>query len=158
MRRKWTLDRRRTSESSTFKKKTKDFSLSRESGKDVCVDYVEFGQEDVIPFITLKRSGRLCGYRAGRSLYDDPAGQLLIWLKLGLSSANRSEVNIPGPGPPDPSPAPRLTLVITPYSTSRDYQLKKCQRCGRELDFMTDIYLNLISIKGRLLDQKEIFL
>ena len=129
---------------------SKDCSLSRESGKDVCVDYVEFGQEDVIPFITLKRSGRLCGYKAGRSLYDDPAGQLLIWLKLGQSSDNRSEVNR--------SEAPRLTLVITPYSTSRDYQLKKCQRCGRELDFMTDIYLNLISIKGRLLDQKEVFL
>ena len=102
--------------------------FERESGKDVCVDYVEFGQEDVIPFITLKRSGRLCGYKAAHSLYDDPEGQLLIWLKLGLSSANRSEVNIPGPGPPDPSPAPRLTLVITPYSTKRDYQLKKCQR------------------------------
>ena len=85
------------------------------------MDYVEFGQEDVIPFITLKRSGRLCGYRAAHSLYDDPEGQLLIWLKLGLSSANRSEVNSPGP-------APRLTLVITPYSTKRDYQLKKCQR------------------------------
>ena len=95
--------------------------FKRESGKDVCVDYVEFGQEDVIPFITLKRSGRLCGYRAAHSLYDDPEGQLLIWLKLGLSSANRSEVNSPGP-------APRLTLVITPYSTKRDYQLKKCQR------------------------------
>jgi len=94
---------------------------NEESGKDVCVDYVEFGQEDVIPFITLKRSGRLCGYRAAHSLYDDPEGQLLIWLKLGLSSANRSEVNSPGP-------APRLTLVITPYSTKRDYQLKKCQR------------------------------
>ena len=102
-----------------------DISPSRDSGKDVCVDYVEFGQEDVIPFITLKRSGRLCGYRAGRSLYDDPAGQLLIWLKLGLGEGNRSEVN---------TPAPRLTLVITPYSTNRDYQLKKCQRCVRELN------------------------
>jgi len=87
-----------------------------EDGKKSCEDYVEFGEEDVIPFITMKRSGRMCGKQAGESLYDDPGGQLLIWLGLG-------EVV--------PSDLPKLTLVITPYSKKPDHrnnQLKKCKR------------------------------
>jgi len=91
-----------------------------------CVDYVEFGQEDVIPFITLKRSGRLCGHNPG-AVYDDPEGQLLIWLKLGPynyspdsdTAASGSSVT-----------TSRLTLVITPYYKSwKDIgrnQVKKC--------------------------------
>ena len=90
--------------------------MLREDGKKSCEDYVEFGEEDVIPFITMKRSGRMCGKQAGESLYDDPGGQLLIWLGLG-------EVV--------PSDLPKLTLVITPYSKKPDHrnnQLKKCKR------------------------------
>lgn len=98
-----------------------EFDLRQEKddeGKERCLDYVEFGQDDVIPFITIKRSGRLCGDKKGAGLYDDPSGQLLIWLKLGASVDESL------------SPA-RLTLVITPYSTqpdTRNNQLQKCQR------------------------------
>ena len=49
-----------------------------------CVDYVEFGREDIVPFITLERSGRLCGERTGFA-FDEPEGQLLIWLRLGTA-------------------------------------------------------------------------
>ena len=98
-----------------------EFDLRKEEGEDgkeKCLDYVEFGQEDVIPFITLKRSGRLCGYKRGTGLYDDPSGQLLIWLRLG-------------PTPETMMTPARLTLVITPYSThpdTRNNQLQKCQK------------------------------
>ena len=32
-----------------------------------CVDYVQFGQDDRIPFVTWKKSDRLCGYRDERA-------------------------------------------------------------------------------------------
>ena len=91
-----------------------------------CVDYVEFGQEDVIPFITLKRSGRLCGHKPG-AVYDDPEGQLLIWLKLGPYNYS-----------PDTDTAvsstsvtsSRLTLVITPYYKSwKDIGRNEVKKC-----------------------------
>ena len=37
-----------------------------------------------MPFITLERSGRLCGERTGFA-FDEPEGQLLIWLRLGTA-------------------------------------------------------------------------
>ena len=101
-----------------------ELELRRQEGgaegrKEACLDYVEFGQEDVIPFITLKRSGRQCGDQSGTFHYDDPGGQLLVWLKLGPA---------PAPG----TLASRLTLVITPYKTKQNpythggILLKKC--------------------------------
>jgi len=67
--------------------------------KGDCHDYIEFGREDNIPLWTSERSGKLCGVRRDVN-YEDPDGQLLIWLELGPARP---------PGPP------LLSLVITPY-------------------------------------------
>jgi len=68
-----------------------------------CHDYIEFGREDDIPLWTLERSGKLCGIKNDVK-YEEPGGQLLIWLELGPARP---------PGPP------ALSLVVTPYSKKR---------------------------------------
>lgn len=68
-----------------------------------CHDYIEFGREDDIPLWTLERSGKLCGTRSDVK-YEEPGGQLLIWLELG------------GARPPGP---PALSIVVTPYTKTR---------------------------------------
>ena len=84
--------------------------LSRKD-KD-CIDFIQFGQEDIVPFYTFKKSQRMCGVKNGKFnasegfFYDDPKGNLLIWIGLGgrgrTSYWNEiSEV--------------RLTLVTTAY-------------------------------------------
>lgn len=85
-----------------------------DSEKVKCGDYIEFGSHDLVPFVTLQRSGRLCSYTPGIT-FDEPNGELLIWLHLGsLESAAKTS---------------RLSLVITPYRTDQDkYFNKKCQR------------------------------
>ena len=87
---------------------------SENSEKAECGDYIEFGQNDLIPFLTVKRSGRLCNYKPGLT-FDEPEGELLIWLHLGsLHSGLRTS---------------RLSLVITPYSTNKnDHFNKKCRK------------------------------
>jgi len=82
-----------------------DFRLRKNtdpSSTTECHDYIEFGREDSIPLWTTQRSGKLCGTQE-RVKYEDPDGQLLIWLQLGPAS----------------TPAPALSLVITPYSKKR---------------------------------------
>jgi len=90
-------------------------SEQRNGSKETCIDYIEFGIEDIIPFITMERSGKLCGEQTGY-YYEEPNGQLLIWLKLG-------------PYRPLPNRASlataRLSLVITPYRKNRP-----CRTCG----------------------------
>jgi len=90
-------------------------SEPRNGSTVTCIDYIEFGREDIIPFITMERSGKLCGDQTGYH-YDEPGGQLLIWLKLGpyRPLTNRASLS-----------TARLSLVITPYSKSR-----QCQTCG----------------------------
>merc|ERR1712130_753482 len=76
-----------------------------------CHDYIEFGREDNIPLWTSERSGKLCGVRRDVN-YEDPDGQLLIWLELGPARP---------PGPPS------LSLVITPYK--KEPQLRGSGYC-----------------------------
>ena len=79
-----------------------------------CDDYVEFGSNDLVPFVTLQRTGRLCSYKPGLT-FDEPAGELLIWLRLGSLQS--------------PARTSRISLVITPYRTDPDkYFNKKCRR------------------------------
>jgi len=90
-------------------------SDQKNSSKEVCIDYIEFGREDIIPFITMERSGKLCGEKTGYH-YDEPGGQLLIWLKLGpyRPLPNRASLS-----------TARLSLVITPYAKK-----SLCSTCG----------------------------
>ena len=72
-----------------------------------------------MPFVTLNRSGRLCSYKPGLT-FDEPGGELLIWLHLGsLHSKLRTS---------------RLSLVITPYKTeSNQYFNRKCRRYEKQI-------------------------
>lgn len=53
-----------------------------------CKDYVQFGQDDSIVFVTLIKSDRICGHIDGRKdatkgfTYDDPHGNLLVWVNM----------------------------------------------------------------------------
>ena len=67
-----------------------------------CNDFVQFGRDDLIPFITVEKSDKLCGNRSGFR-YDEPDGKLLVWLYLG---SGRS---------PEWIDRERLTIVITTY-------------------------------------------
>jgi len=75
------------------------------TGQEKCIDYVQFGRDDVIPFITVYKSEKICGEQYGLS-YDDPGGSLLIWLTLGPSrpSSYRESLNVA-----------KLSIVVTAY-------------------------------------------
>ena len=85
----------------------------RNSTKDGdCIDFIQFGQEDKIPFYTFEKSTRLCGRINGKLkasegfFYDDPEGNLLVWIGLGGRGRTRywneiSDVH--------------LTLIVTAY-------------------------------------------
>lgn len=96
-------------------------SETRNGSKDQCLDYLEFGQDDFIPLVTLEKSDKLCKDQSGYH-YDEPKGQLLIWLKLGpLGPTERSHESLD---------VTRLSLVITPYRKvpGRSWDHKKCSR------------------------------
>jgi len=48
-----------------------------------CVDYVQLGRDDNMPFFTWDKSGKLCGDLAPGYSYDVNNGQLLVWVRLG---------------------------------------------------------------------------
>jgi hypothetical protein len=70
-----------------------------------CLDYIQFGMDDVIPFVTLIKSEKKCGNETGFS-FDDPDGNLLIWLAMGPSypSVNRESAKLV-----------RLSVIVTAY-------------------------------------------
>ena len=88
----------------------------RRSRKDQdCIDFIQFGQDDKIPFITMAKSKRICGEIGGKAnaskgvFYDDPKGNLLVWINLGGRRETRhyggiSDVN--------------LTLIVTAYKVT----------------------------------------
>ena len=78
------------------------FSADEKKG---CVDYVQFGRDDLIPFFTVYKSAKLCGNRTGFH-YDEPGGKLLVWLNLGPIGSNPFR---------DGLETDRLTVVITAY-------------------------------------------
>jgi len=84
-----------------------------------CLDYLEFGQDDIVPFITLKRSEKLCGDRVGYH-FDEPGGVLLIWLRLGAYKPSGALM--------ESLADTRVSLVITPYRKQRGTYYKKCLR------------------------------
>ena len=70
-----------------------------------CIDYVQFGRDDLIPFFTLSKSEKLCGNRTG-FVYDEPGGKLLVWLKPGPGRPNNYRETVEND---------RLTVVVTAY-------------------------------------------
>ena len=53
----------------------------RGGGEQGCVDTVQFGVEDKIPFVTFKKTKKLCGALTDWS-WDVEDGGLIIWLNL----------------------------------------------------------------------------
>jgi hypothetical protein len=84
-----------------------DMYLRRESnsGSPKCLDYIQFGIDDLIPFVTVMKSAKMCGNETGFR-YDDPDGNLLIWLAMGPSypSVSRESVKLN-----------RLSVIVTAY-------------------------------------------
>merc|ERR1719188_2448075 len=98
-----------------------------------CVDYVQFGQDDRIPFVTWKKSDRLCGYRDERAnspansarpadhTYDDPYGNLLVWVSVGgrRQTKNWPQISVVN-----------LTLVVTSYRKDCNRPPPNFRHCG----------------------------
>jgi hypothetical protein len=65
-----------------------DAYLRQNSSDKQCKDYIQFGQDDSVPLVTLVKSSQICGRVDGRRdvnkgfMYDDPYGNLLIWVNL----------------------------------------------------------------------------
>lgn len=76
-----------------------DMNLQRIGYK--CKEYLQFGRDDILPFITLNKSKKLCGNRTS-FFYDEPDGKLLIWLHLSSTRYSENKVK-------------KLNIVITPY-------------------------------------------
>ena len=81
-----------------------------------CYDFIQFGQDDKIPFMTLTKSERICGHINGKvdaakgRFYDDPKGDLLIWINLG----GRRKMTYW-----DEISTVNLTLVVTAYKVRK---------------------------------------
>jgi len=121
----------------------------RQSTKDgSCVDYLQFGRSDAIPFVTLRKSKRLCGEMNGKKRLSDgygfvePEGSLLVWIAFG--GRRRTQYW------PDISKV-NLTLVVTAYkktcSASEGDKFRSCdpfsknRDCIRK-DFFCDRHFN----------------
>ena len=74
-------------------------------GGPKCLDYIQFGIDDLIPFVTVIKSEKKCGNETGFT-YDDPDGNLLIWLAMGPSypSVNRESMKLT-----------KLSVIVTAY-------------------------------------------
>ena len=107
--------------------------LRRNSSDLSCKDYIQFGLDDKLPFLTLDKSKQICGHIQGQKdvskgfMYDDPYGNLLIW------------INLFGRKQTEHWPAiytVNLTLVVTAYQLncgikkSTNSLLKNVQRPG----------------------------
>ena len=84
-----------------------DMYLRRESppGPPKCLDYIQFGIDDRIPFVTVNKSGRKCGNETGFT-YDEPDGNLLIWLAMGPTYPSKSRESVK---------LSRLSVIVTAY-------------------------------------------
>ena len=89
-----------------------EMSMRRHRKDMDCIDFIQFGQDDILPFYTLKKSRRMCGVKNGKAnssqgiFYDDPTGNLLIWIGLGgrRRTTNWNEIS-----------EVSLTLIVTAY-------------------------------------------
>jgi len=85
----------------------------RRAGK--CVDYVQFGRDDSMPFFTWDKTAKLCGNFTTYN-YTDNNGELLIWLRLGEWDKQRMETV-------------HLSLIVTQFKTGDNSDLSKYRAC-----------------------------
>ena len=81
----------------------------RKEGK--CVDYIQFGRDDKMPFITWDKTDKLCGNFSSYN-FTDRNGELLIWLRLGDWFKQRLE-------------SVHLSLIVTQFKTGDHNDLSK---------------------------------
>lgn len=93
-----------------------------------CLDYVQFGEDDLIPFMTIRKSEKLCNDMTGWS-YDVKGGSLLVWLSLGEArpSASRGSFR-----------HVKLRIVITAYKKSPIFS--SYRECGAPGHFIHESY------------------
>ena len=107
--------------------------MRKNSSDHSCKDYIQFGLDDKLPFLTLDKSQPICGHIDGQRdvrkgfMYDDPHGNLLIWINL---FGRKETAHWPA------IYTVNLTLVITAYQLncgvkkSTNSLLKNVQRPG----------------------------
>ena len=89
-----------------------EMSMRKHAKDGDCIDFIQFGQDDRVPFYTLEKSRKMCGVKNGKTnasqgiFYKDPTGNLLVWIGLGgrRKTANWNEIS-----------EVSLTLIITAY-------------------------------------------
>ena len=101
-----------------------------------CLDYIQFGIDDLIPFVTVVKSEKKCGNETGFT-YDDPDGNLLIWLAMGPSfpSVNRESVKLT-----------KLSVIVTAYlkrEQRADIANYRYQYSGADLGVCTVGWVNI---------------
>ena len=85
--------------------------------KSKCVDYIQFGRDDSMPFFTWDKTTKLCGNFSSFN-YSDSNGELLIWLRLGEWLKQRLETV-------------HLSLIVTQFKTGESADLSKYRACER---------------------------
>lgn len=90
--------------------------LRRRNQTDECIDSVAFGEDDLVPFLTIKKSGPLCGPQPDWS-YDITNGKLIFWLHLShlRPEKHRETFN-----------AVHLNITITPYTSKKKQGYERC--------------------------------
>ena len=91
--------------------------LSRKDGG--CIDYIQFGKDDIIPLFTMEKSAKYCGVKDGRVnaskgvFFDEGGGKLLIWIALGgrRRTTHWNEIS-----------EVSLTLVVTAYQVIQSFK------------------------------------
>jgi len=114
----------------------------REGGEGGCVDHIQFGMEDIIPFITLKKSKRLCG-QVSKFDFVAENGALLIWLNLNRNRPKKHRETFP---------VVRLNFTVTPYAKKRKtHRYEKCKQEDVYIrkDFFCDGTVNCATSKGK---------
>ena len=89
----------------------------RQSELKKCVDYIQFGRDDNMPFFTWDKTAKLCGNFSSFN-YSDSNGELLIWLRLGEWVKQRLDTV-------------HLSLIVTQFKTGESADLSKYRACDQ---------------------------
>lgn len=92
--------------------------------KGKCVDYVQLGRDDNMPFFTWDKSGKLCGDLGGYS-YDVSNGQLLVWVRLGEWQGVEQV---------------KLSMVVTQYRKKDSKDLTHYRACNSGAQWVSQEY------------------